>query len=129
MAENTFVREEEQISSHCYIHPSENPSTQLITLVLNGSNFQAWQRDMIQALEMKNKIQFIDGTLLMPAKDHSLYHAWRRCNSTVVIAWIRNSISNSIAQSIMFIEKNVDVWKDFVSRFSQHDVFRGARRN
>lgn len=77
---------------------------------------------MIQALEMKNKIQFIDGTLLMPAKEHSLYHAWRRCN-TLVISWIRNSGFVLIAKSIMYIEKAVDVLKDLISRFSQNDVF------
>lgn len=125
MAYNTGVRVEEQVSSPYYIHPGENPATQLIPSIFDGTNFQARQRSMIQAFELKNKLQFVDGTFLMPAHDDPLYHAWRRCN-TLVIGWIRNSLSLSIAQSVMYIETASDVWRDLVSKFSQHDVFRMA---
>lgn len=118
-------RVEEQISSPFYIHPNENPASPLIPTVFDGSNFLAWSRSMIQAFEMKIKIQLIEGSILMPDKQDPLYYAWRRCN-TLALAWIRNSVSPPIAQSMMYIEKASDAWKDLVSRFSQHDVFRMA---
>ena len=57
---------EEQPSSPFYIHPNENPSLQIVSTLLNETNFHSWQRAMTMALKMKNKIQFVDGSLPMP---------------------------------------------------------------
>lgn len=74
---------------------------------------------------MKNLLQFIDGSVPMAEKTDSLYHAWRRCN-TLILVWIRNLVSTSISQSIMYIDKAKDAWEDLLSRFSQKYVLRMA---
>ncbi|MCI74529.1 retrovirus-related Pol polyprotein from transposon TNT 1-94, partial [Trifolium medium] len=37
----------------------------------------------------------------------------------LVLSWILNSVSDSIPQSIVFMENAVDVWIDLKERFSQ----------
>ena len=42
------------------------------------------------------------------------------------MSWILNSISPSIAQSVIFLECAVDIWDDLRERFSQSDLLRIA---
>ncbi|XP_061369168.1 uncharacterized protein LOC133312043 [Gastrolobium bilobum] len=42
----------------------------------------------------------------------------------MVLAWIHRSISENIAQSILWIDRAYDVWNDLRDRFSQSDIFR-----
>jgi hypothetical protein len=44
----------------------------------------------------------------------------------LVHSWILNSVSESIAQSLVFMENSVDVWRDLKERFSQSDLVRIA---
>ncbi|KAJ9176679.1 hypothetical protein P3X46_011965 [Hevea brasiliensis] len=41
----------------------------------------------------------------------------------MVLSWITHSLSHSIAQSILWIDTTVEVWKDLQDRFSQGDIF------
>jgi hypothetical protein len=72
---------------------------------------------MKRALGAKMKLDFIDGTLLVPADafDPS-YRAWNRCNQ-LVSSWILNSVSESIAQSVVFLENAIDIWNELRERF------------
>lgn len=74
------------------------------------------------ALIPKNKEKFIDGNLTkLPIYD-LLYALWIRCN-TMVLAWIRCLIFESVLRSIMWIDSATSVWKVLQLRFSQSDVF------
>jgi len=42
----------------------------------------------------------------------------------LVYSWIVNSVSPSIAQSIVFMENTCDVWVDLKERFAQDDSVR-----
>jgi hypothetical protein len=79
---------------------------------------------MRRALGAKLKLEFIDGFLPQPLDpfDPSI-RAWNRCNM-LVHSWIMNSVSDSIAQSIVFMENALDVWNDLKERFSQGDLIR-----
>jgi len=70
---------------------------------------------------MKNKFKFVDGSILVPAEDDLNCLAWERCNN-LVLAWIINSITPSIAQRVVFIENTIDVWNDLKDKFT-----RGSR--
>ncbi|KAK2451623.1 putative mitochondrial protein [Trifolium repens] len=111
-------------SSPFFVHPSDGPSTVKVSPVLTGANYHAWSRSMRRALGAKLKIEFIDGTLPQPLDpfDPSI-RAWNRCNM-LVHSWIMNSVSDSIAQSIVFMENALDVWNDLKERFSQGDLIR-----
>jgi len=61
-----------------YIHPSEQSGINPISFVLTPSNFHAWERAMKLALKSKNKLKFVDGTIMKPESTDSSYAAWVR---------------------------------------------------
>jgi hypothetical protein len=79
---------------------------------------------MRRALGGKLKLDFVDGTfpVVVDRFDPS-FRAWNRCNM-LVHSWIMNSVSDSIAQSIVYMDNTLDVWNDLRERFSQADLVR-----
>jgi hypothetical protein len=75
---------------------------------------------------MKNKFKFVDGSIPVPEEDDLNYAGWERCNN-LVHTWIINSISPSIAQSVVFIENAIDMWNDLKGRFMRGDRIRVAQ--
>lgn len=113
-------------SNPFYLHPNESPAVTLVQPPLEGSkNFQAWTRSMRVALISKNKLIFVDGTITAPAKTHSMYNQWFRCNY-MVLAWIQRSVSPKVLKSVAFFDKAYNVWKDLHDRFDEGDIFRIA---
>ncbi|GAU39942.1 hypothetical protein TSUD_149520 [Trifolium subterraneum] len=111
-------------SSSFYVHPGDGPSSVTFTPPLTGSNYHSWSRSMRRALGAKMKLGFVDGSLPPPpdAFDPS-FRAWNRCNQ-LVSSWILNSVSEAIAQSVIFMENIVDIWNNLRERFSQGDLIR-----
>ncbi|OMO95912.1 NB-ARC domain-containing protein [Corchorus capsularis] len=81
-------------------------------------NFYQWERAMQMALLSKNKLDFVDGTIPVPASTAPLFLAWKRCNN-LVISWLVHSVSASIAQSILWLDSAPAIWKDLKARFGQ----------
>ncbi|XP_061361257.1 uncharacterized protein LOC133305140 [Gastrolobium bilobum] len=75
------------------------------------------------ALISKNKLQFVNGSISIPDPTERRYAAWERCN-TMVLTWLHRSIADSISQSILWMDRAFDVWRDLKERFSQSDIFR-----
>jgi hypothetical protein len=77
---------------------------------------------MKRALGDKMKLNFIDGTIpiTVNAFDPS-FCAWNRCDP-LVSSWILNSVSESIAQSVVFHENAIDIWNELCEHFSQGDL-------
>ncbi|XP_016206324.1 uncharacterized protein LOC107646670 [Arachis ipaensis] len=59
-----------------FLHPSENPGVSIVPIVLNAKNYNSWSRAMKLALKSKNKIGFVDGTIVKPDKNDPAYVAW-----------------------------------------------------
>ncbi|XP_061363168.1 uncharacterized protein LOC133306807 [Gastrolobium bilobum] len=78
---------------------------------------------MKMALRSKNKLAFVDGRIDIPDADDPMFVAWDRCN-TMILSWIHKFISESIAESVLWADRVIDVWNDLKERFSQSDVFR-----
>ncbi|KAK8921731.1 hypothetical protein KSP39_PZI020888 [Platanthera zijinensis] len=74
------------------------------------------------ALLSKNKVCFTDGSITPPSHTDTLYSPWERCN-TMVLSWIHKSISDTILQSVLWIDNAFEVWSDLKDRFSQGDIF------
>ena len=70
-------------SPYC-VHPSKNPSISLVSPLLDPTNYNSWCRSMSNALSTKNKLEFVDDSLLQPAPNHVLHTAWKRFNNMVV---------------------------------------------
>ncbi|XP_052107432.1 uncharacterized protein LOC127740490 [Arachis duranensis] len=112
-------------TSPYFLHPGESPGTPLISTILGTNNYHLWERAMWRALRSKNKVKFIDGSTEKPKSSDSLFEAWERCN-TYVISWISLSLSSEIAQSVLWIDSAVELWKELQHRYQQGDIFRIA---
>ncbi|KAA8535330.1 hypothetical protein F0562_030333 [Nyssa sinensis] len=108
--------EESTISSPYILHPSDSPSLILISGHLTGDNFSKWQRALRRALNAKNKLCFVDGTLKPPANTSPDHAQWRRTKD-MVLTWILNTITPSLANSLDYHDDPRDVWLDLESRF------------
>jgi hypothetical protein len=80
---------------------------------------------MQRALGAKNKFPFISGTLLVLDQDDLDRIAWETCNH-LVHSWIITSVSDSIAQTIVFHDNAFVVWEDLKEHFSKIDRIRIA---
>ncbi|XP_068491926.1 uncharacterized protein [Phaseolus vulgaris] len=115
--------DEKSAPSYLYLHPSENPATPLVSPVLDPSNYHPWSRSMLTALSAKDKLEFVDGTATQLAKTDSTFSAWNRCNN-MVVSWLVHSVSVPIRQSIVWMDKVVEIWSDLKTRYSQGDLSR-----
>ena len=100
-----------------YIHPNENPTVSLVSEKCNGDNYADWKRAMVLALSMKNKIAFIDGSMIKPEPTDPLFKGWERCNN-MIISYLPRSVDNTIAKSVLYFSTAYEIWKDLEDRYS-----------
>lgn len=75
-----------------FLHSADNPGLSLVAERLDGSNYNHWSSAMKIALDAKNKLAFIDGSLPRPEAGTPLFRIWSRCNS-MVKSWMLNVVS------------------------------------
>jgi len=126
MVRNNNNQNQDQGLDPYFVHPSKNSSTVSVTPQLNGDNYHSWSMKMRRALAMNNKFKFVNGSIPIPDDDDLNRNAWERCNN-LVHTWIINSITPSIAQSVVFIENAVDMWNDLKDCFMRGDRIRVAQ--
>ncbi|XLR13655.1 hypothetical protein S83_041593 [Arachis hypogaea] len=102
------------------LHSFDQPNLALVTQMLTGDNYPSWKRSMEMALNGKNKLGFVDGTILPPEEgaSHSFKLHWHRLND-IVSTWILNSVSKEIASSLIFAGSAHEIWIDLGHRFQQ----------
>ncbi|PWA57489.1 hypothetical protein CTI12_AA409510 [Artemisia annua] len=101
-----------------FLHPSDGPGTLVIGEKLIGAqNYRSWKRSVEIALSTKRKLGFIRGTVPRSPDDVNLQEQWDTCNN-LVISWLMNSVSESIAKSIMFMGTAHAIWLQLETRFA-----------
>ncbi|XP_068652605.1 uncharacterized protein [Aristolochia californica] len=76
---------------------------------------------MLIALSVKNKVGFVDGSILEPpSADLILLNSWTR-NNNMVISWILNSVSKELSASVIFAASAREIWLDLRDRFQQRN--------
>lgn len=56
-------------SSPYFLHSSDQPNQFLVDTPLNGDNYPAWHRSITRALNAKNKLGFVIGTIKRSTDD------------------------------------------------------------
>ncbi|XP_031126844.1 uncharacterized protein LOC116029094 isoform X2 [Ipomoea triloba] len=115
----------ESQSNAYFLHPNENPALVLVFVPLDGPNYHPWARAMTMSLSCKNKLKFIDSSIIKPSRDDPKFEVWNRCND-MVMSWIVRSLSPMVGRSVLWIDTAYGIWKDLKHRFSQQDLFRIA---
>lgn len=59
------------------------------------------------ALMSKNKLHFVDGSIIAPDKNDPLFGTWERCNN-MMLSWLLHSLFPSIAQSVIWLDWTSD---------------------
>ncbi|XP_013669160.1 uncharacterized protein LOC106373547 [Brassica napus] len=114
----------DQYDNSYYLHHNDHAGLVLVTDRLNTpSEFHSWRQSVRMALNVRNKLGFINGTVLKPASTHRDYGAWSRCND-MVATWLMNSVSKKIGQSLLFINTAEGIWNILLARFKQEDAPR-----
>ncbi|CAA7029151.1 unnamed protein product [Microthlaspi erraticum] len=106
----------DSIHSPFYLTNGDNRGLSIISEVLDGSNYDSWRIAMNIALDAKNKIAFIDGSIVRPSESDQYFRIWSRCNS-MVKSWLLNSVSKEIYKSILRFNDASEIWKDLSTRF------------
>lgn len=107
-----------------FLHNSDHAGLALVSDRLSsGAEFHSWRRSVRMALNVRNKLGFIDGTIPQPSSDHRDSGAWSRCND-MVSTWLINSVSKKIGQSLLFMSTAESIWKNLMTRFKQDDAPR-----
>lgn len=71
---------------------------------------------MTIALNAKNKLDFVDGTILQQNASNMLAGIWSRCNS-MVASWILNAVSKEITDSLLYLDTAQAILSDLRERF------------
>ncbi|XP_056864308.1 uncharacterized protein LOC130511370 [Raphanus sativus] len=107
-----------------YLHSNDHAGLTLVSdRLTTSSDFHSWRRSVRMALNVRNKLGFIDGTIAKPPSMHRDYGAWSCCND-LVATWLMNFVSKKIGQSLLFISTAEGIWNNLISRFKQDDAPR-----
>lgn len=101
------------------ISTTYSPKMSLVSQPLIGKNY-TFQSTVIRiTLSAKNKLGFIDGSIIYPENgDPDLINSQMR-NNSIVISWILNSISQEIAASLLYSNTTQEIWEDLKEQFKQ----------
>ncbi|KAG7574150.1 Integrase catalytic core [Arabidopsis suecica] len=110
------VDSHDSIHSPYYLTHSDNPGVSIISEVFDGTNYDDWQIAIKIALDAKNKLVFIDGSVPRPPESDRLFRIWSRCNS-LVKSWLLNSVSKPIYKSILRFDDASEIWNDLLTRY------------
>ena len=85
-----------------FLHHGENPGATLVSQPLVGPYYPTRARSMKIALNAKNKLGFVDGTIRASmANSPALKQARFRCNN-MVSSWIMKCVSPQITASVIY---------------------------
>ncbi|XP_060190305.1 uncharacterized protein LOC132619407 [Lycium barbarum] len=69
------------------------------------------------------KAGMVNGKILKPSDDSPILDCWLRCNA-MAFAWLSNSLSKDIGESVLHCETARDIWLDLEDRYGQTNVSR-----
>ncbi|XP_021753583.1 uncharacterized protein LOC110718953 [Chenopodium quinoa] len=105
-------------TSPFYLLPSDNPCQKLVNFKFDGNSTGDWKPSMLISLSAKNKLGFVDGSLIKPAVTSDLYLAWERCNN-MIISWLLGVLEQDIARSVLYFSTTREIWLNLEERYGQ----------
>ncbi|KAJ8430478.1 hypothetical protein Cgig2_003060 [Carnegiea gigantea] len=112
-----------------FLCPSKGPRSLAIQEKLIGAkNYRSWRRNVEIGLATKRKLGFVQGTVTRPTDDLIKAKMWDACNS-MIIAWLMNSISESIGKSILFLNSAGQIRLQLEQRFALSNGSRKYKLN
>ncbi|XP_074364966.1 uncharacterized protein LOC141706032 [Apium graveolens] len=71
---------------------------------------------MVLTLSAKNKLGFVDGSIVAPDATADEFKFWERCNN-LMISWLLANLDDAIAKSVLFFHTAAEIWQDLDERY------------
>lgn len=113
----------DNLHSPYHLHSSDHPGLVLVPELLDGSNYGTWIVAVTTSIEAKNKMGFVDGSIVKPDEYDPYFKIWKRCNS-MVKSWLLNSVTKTIYKSILYFATTSGIWTDLHTRFHKSNLPR-----
>lgn len=111
----------DSVHSPLFLHSVDHPGLMIVSVQLDGLNYTQWCSVMKIALDAKNKIAFVDGSLPRPDSGNHPFRVWSRRNS-MVKSWLLSSVSKQIYGSIFSFDDATEIWTDLHNRFHKTNL-------
>jgi len=103
-----------------YLYPSEVPKATITSLIFNGKNYDLSQKVVQTPLKLKNKLRFIDETLIRPkpkeGDDPTELNIWEIVNS-MICSWIVNVNDSKLHTNAAYAETAQATWENLCKRY------------
>ncbi|KAL8101302.1 hypothetical protein AgCh_033254 [Apium graveolens] len=99
-----------------YIHPSNANMTQFVYVKFNGTGFHNWKKAIIHTLSAKNKLGFVDGSIVAPDVTVDEFKFSKSCKN-LAISWLLANLDDTIAKSVLFFHTAAEIWQDLDERY------------
>ena len=120
----TGVKDDETAPISPYtLAASDNLGAVITNVQLSGDNYNEWSSEMLNALQAKRKIGFINGSLKKPDEGSSDLENWLVVNS-MIVGWIRTSIQPKVRSTVTYISDAHQLWSNLKERFSVGNTVR-----
>ncbi|XP_019242113.1 PREDICTED: uncharacterized protein LOC109222183, partial [Nicotiana attenuata] len=103
-----------------YVHPSDVLRTSLVSTPFDGTGYGSWRRNVLVAISIRNKLDFINGNSQKPSPVSPLARQWQRFND-LVISWLVNSLSKEISHSVEYSEFAREIQHELEERYGKAD--------
>ena len=123
MVETGAKTDEPRSISPYSLFASDNPGAVITSVQLNGDNYNEWSSEMLNALQAKRKLGFINGTLKKPDEGSPDLENWLAVNS-MLVGWIRTSIQPKVRSTVTYISDAHQFWSNLKERFSVGNTVR-----
>ncbi|XP_010525446.1 PREDICTED: uncharacterized protein LOC104803241 isoform X2 [Tarenaya hassleriana] len=119
MSDNSSITLSDSHNNPFYLGSNDQTNLVLVSKILTDhSDFSSWHRSMSMALEGRNKLGFVDGTIVKPADSDPNAVLWSR-NNTMVSSWILHSVSADIASRLLYVKTAKGMWDKILKCFEQ----------
>ena len=119
---NSSTMESSTSDSHYVLHHSDNPGALITPVLLQGDNYSEWATELWNSLQAKQKIGFIDGSIIKPTSNPDLAR-WTSTNS-MIVGWIRTSIDPQVHSTVSHVADGSKLWDSLKQRFSVKNAVR-----
>ncbi|XP_076945441.1 uncharacterized protein LOC143616514 [Bidens hawaiensis] len=90
---------------------------------LNDNNYLDWSQEMENFIFAKNKIGFVDGSLIKPETADPNYNTWLLCDESIK-GWLTTAMEKKIRTKVKYAATGEEMWNDLLERFGKESAPR-----
>lgn len=117
---STIEEYHQSSQSPFFLYSGDHSGLILVSHIFIGPNYNTWARATQMALNVKDKLGFIDDTIVQPLQEEGAIGIWSMYN--MVTSWLLSAVSKKIADSLLYLNTAEAVWIDLRYPFQQSNT-------